>query len=185
MLSGNCTEALSIQANVTISGSSAKLIINGIAPLPFPLPALLKQYFYTKRGERVRVTCSILCNVRMNYPACFGACPANGRMVMNGAFHGREFPTLPSDDGHASDAPLSGAVAHTFRGRVSPVCGRAGTVDRSDPDERLGSRIGGASCGGVPGTAGSGETISQPEPGGGQPVSAAGCQLRTDGPRET
>src|SRR5439155_15661319 len=35
--------------------SSAKLIKNGIAPLPFPLPALLKQYWYIKRGERVRV----------------------------------------------------------------------------------------------------------------------------------
>src|SRR6266566_5119161 len=55
MLSGNCTEALSIQANVTISGPSTKLIKNGIAPLPFPLPALLKQYWYIKRGERVRV----------------------------------------------------------------------------------------------------------------------------------
>src|SRR5947207_6110760 len=55
MLSGNCTEALSTQANVTISCSSAKLIKNGIAPLPFPLPALLKQYWYIKRGERVRV----------------------------------------------------------------------------------------------------------------------------------
>src|SRR6266571_8950224 len=55
MLSGNCTEALSIQATVTISGSSAKLIKNGIAPLPFPLPALLKQHWYIKRGERVRV----------------------------------------------------------------------------------------------------------------------------------
>src|SRR6266496_3126414 len=51
----NCTEALSIQASVTISGSSARLIKNGIAPLPFPLPALLKQYWYIKRGERVRV----------------------------------------------------------------------------------------------------------------------------------
>src|SRR5436189_3780702 len=51
MLSGNCTKALS--TNVTISGSSAKLIKNGIAPLPFPLPALLKQYWYIKRGERV------------------------------------------------------------------------------------------------------------------------------------
>ena len=30
-----------IQANVTISGSIAKLIKNDIAPLPFPLPALL------------------------------------------------------------------------------------------------------------------------------------------------
>src|SRR5438874_11410017 len=55
MLSGNCTEALPVQAKVTISGSSAKLIKNGIAPLPFPLPALLKQYWYIKRGERVRV----------------------------------------------------------------------------------------------------------------------------------
>src|SRR5881392_1663974 len=55
MLSGNCTEALSIQANLTISGSNTKLIKNGIAPLPFPLPALLKQYWYIKRGERVGV----------------------------------------------------------------------------------------------------------------------------------
>src|SRR5436190_20328227 len=55
MLSGNCTEALSIQASVRISGSSANLIKNDIAPLPFPLPALLKQYWYIKRGERVRV----------------------------------------------------------------------------------------------------------------------------------
>src|SRR5436190_21369351 len=55
MLSGNCTEALSIQANVTISGPSTKLIKNGIAPLPFPLPALLMKYWYIKRGERVRV----------------------------------------------------------------------------------------------------------------------------------
>ena len=55
MLSGNCTEALPIQANVMISGSSAKLIKNGIAPLPFPLPALLNQYWYIRRGERVRV----------------------------------------------------------------------------------------------------------------------------------
>src|SRR5438093_5089414 len=55
MLSGYCTEALSIQANGTISGSSTKLTKNGIAPLPFPLPALLKQYCYIKRGARVRV----------------------------------------------------------------------------------------------------------------------------------
>src|SRR6266545_1357822 len=55
MLSGNCTEALSIQVNVTISCSRAKLIANDIAPLPFPLPALLKQCRYIKRGERVRV----------------------------------------------------------------------------------------------------------------------------------
>src|SRR6266508_1896254 len=55
MLRRNCTEALSIQANVMISSSSAKLIRNGIAPFPFPLPALLKQYRYIKRGERVRV----------------------------------------------------------------------------------------------------------------------------------
>src|SRR5207249_4426548 len=51
----HCTEAMSIQANVMISGSSAKLIKNGIAPLPFPLPALLKQYRYIQCGERVRV----------------------------------------------------------------------------------------------------------------------------------
>jgi len=50
MLSENCTEALSIQANVMISGSSAKLIKNGIAPLP----ALLKQSWHIKRGERVK-----------------------------------------------------------------------------------------------------------------------------------
>src|SRR5437867_10402504 len=55
MLSGYCTEALSIQANVTISGFSAKRIKNGTVPLPFPLPALIKQYWYIKRGERVRV----------------------------------------------------------------------------------------------------------------------------------
>src|SRR6266540_3073461 len=100
MLSGNCTEALSVQANVTISCSSTRLIKNGIAPLPFPsaiesrsadfspqpsspaktagsglksallscrnslnsmavlpfpLPALLQQYWYIQRGERVRV----------------------------------------------------------------------------------------------------------------------------------
>src|SRR5437867_3462221 len=55
MLRGNCTEALSIQANVTISDSRTKLIKNDTAPLPFPLPALLKQYCYIKRGERVRV----------------------------------------------------------------------------------------------------------------------------------
>src|SRR6266568_7730043 len=55
MLSGNYTKALSIQANVTISCSSAKLIKNGISPLPFPLPALLKRCPYIKRGERVRV----------------------------------------------------------------------------------------------------------------------------------
>src|SRR2546430_14857776 len=36
MLNGNCTESLSIQAHVMISGSSAKLIRNSIAPLPFP-----------------------------------------------------------------------------------------------------------------------------------------------------
>src|SRR5438045_3839808 len=55
MLSRNCTETLSIQANVTFSCSRANLIKNGIAPLPFPLPALLKQSWYKKRGERVRV----------------------------------------------------------------------------------------------------------------------------------
>src|SRR6266700_3644097 len=55
MLSVNCTEALSIQANVTISCSSAKLIKNGIAPLPFPLPALLQPYWYIQRGAGVRV----------------------------------------------------------------------------------------------------------------------------------
>src|SRR6266487_4404969 len=68
MLSGNCTEALSIQANVTISGSSTKLIKNGIARLPFPLPALLKQYWYIKRGEgQGEGICSILCNVRVYF----------------------------------------------------------------------------------------------------------------------
>src|SRR2546428_4646798 len=53
-------------ANVTISGSSAKLIKNGIAPLPFPLPALLKEYGYIKRGGEGQGTCSILCNVRID-----------------------------------------------------------------------------------------------------------------------
>src|SRR5438046_1886364 len=67
MLSGNCTEALSIQANVTLSYCSAKLIKNGIAPLPCSLPALLKQYWYIKRGEgQGEGTCSILCNVRVD-----------------------------------------------------------------------------------------------------------------------
>src|SRR6266699_3363642 len=71
MLSGDCTEALSIQANVMISGSSAKLIKNGIAPLPFPLPALLKQYGYRKRGEgQGEGTFSILCNVRAYKSYC-------------------------------------------------------------------------------------------------------------------
>src|SRR6266516_2970315 len=67
MLSGNCTEILSIQANVTISGSSAKLIKNGIAPHPFPLPALLKAILvHEARGEgQGEGTCSILCNVRV------------------------------------------------------------------------------------------------------------------------
>src|SRR5437016_1718083 len=66
MLSGHCTEALSTQANVTISGSSAKLIKNDIAPLPFPLPALLKQYWHIKRGEgQGEGTCSMLCNARV------------------------------------------------------------------------------------------------------------------------
>src|SRR5881394_4636375 len=55
MLSGNCTEALSVQAHVTIASSSAKFMNNGSAPLRFPLPALLKQYWYSKRGEKVRV----------------------------------------------------------------------------------------------------------------------------------
>ena len=45
------------KATVTISCSSANAIRNGIAPLPFPLPALLKQCWCTKRGERVRVHC--------------------------------------------------------------------------------------------------------------------------------
>src|ERR1043166_10047285 len=88
MLSGNCTEAFSIQANVTISCSSAKLIKNGIAPLPFPLPALLKQYGYIKRGERVRV------RGHAQFCATFGlshlALPRegvlNGRLCQNGMF---------------------------------------------------------------------------------------------------
>src|SRR5439155_18762331 len=66
MLSGNCTEALSIQATVTISGSIAKDINNGIAPLPFPLPALLMQYWYKARGEgQGEGRSSILCNIRV------------------------------------------------------------------------------------------------------------------------
>src|SRR5438552_1474131 len=50
----NCTEALAIQASVTISCSRTKLIKNGIA-LSRSLPALLKPCRYIKRGERVRV----------------------------------------------------------------------------------------------------------------------------------
>src|SRR6266404_3063427 len=55
MLSRNCTATFSSRANVTHSCCSAKLIHNGIAPLPVPLPALLMQYCYMKRGDRVRV----------------------------------------------------------------------------------------------------------------------------------
>src|SRR6266487_6436248 len=78
MLSGNCTEALSIQANVTISGSSTKLIKNGIAPLPFPPRAATAMLVHKARGEGHlpaataaaqaggEGTCSILCNVRVN-----------------------------------------------------------------------------------------------------------------------
>src|SRR2546427_2760975 len=91
MLSGHCTEALSTQANVTISGSSAKLIKNGIAPLPFPLPALLKQYWYIKRGEgHGEGTCSILCNVRVARrrrkgcrPSVMSFFPPNGLLALN------------------------------------------------------------------------------------------------------
>src|SRR6266550_5437655 len=54
MLSGNCTEALSIQANVTIS-APAQNSLKMALPLSRSLPALLKQYWYIKRGERVRV----------------------------------------------------------------------------------------------------------------------------------
>jgi len=48
--------------------------LNSMAVLPFPLPALLKQYRYIKRGERVRVrwACSILCNVRVYSAAAVG-----------------------------------------------------------------------------------------------------------------
>src|SRR2546426_12463959 len=71
MLSGNCTETLSIQVSVTIPCSRAKLITNGIAPLPFPLPALLKQFRYIKRGEgQGEGTFSILCNVRVERRIC-------------------------------------------------------------------------------------------------------------------
>src|SRR6266536_2430261 len=67
MLSGNCTEASSIQANVTISGSSAKLIKNGIAPLPFPPRAAKAILVHQARGEgQGEGTCSILCNVRVS-----------------------------------------------------------------------------------------------------------------------
>src|SRR5437773_12115072 len=71
MLNGNCTEALSIKANVTISCSRVKPIENGIAPLPFP-PALLKQILvHEARGEgQGEGTCSILCNVRV-HPRAF------------------------------------------------------------------------------------------------------------------
>src|SRR5438046_7299792 len=66
MLSGNCTKALSIQANVTISGSSAKLIKNDIAPLPFPPRAAKAILVHQARGEgQGEGTCSILCNVML------------------------------------------------------------------------------------------------------------------------
>src|SRR5438552_17905557 len=51
MLSGNCTEALSIQANVTLSYCSAKLINNGIAPLPFPTAIELSELLRTWSAE--------------------------------------------------------------------------------------------------------------------------------------
>src|SRR5438552_3643211 len=51
MLSGNCTEALSIQANVTLSYCSAKLINNGIAPLPFPTAIELSGLLRTWSAE--------------------------------------------------------------------------------------------------------------------------------------
>src|SRR6266702_7208900 len=74
MLSGNCTEALSIQANVTISGSSAKLIKNGIAPLPFPPRAAKAILVHKARGEgQGQGTCSILSNVRVNEAEVFVA----------------------------------------------------------------------------------------------------------------
>src|SRR6266513_414115 len=67
MLSANCTEALSIEANVTISGSSAKLIKNGIAPLPFPPRAAKAILLHQARGEgQGEGTCCILCNGRVN-----------------------------------------------------------------------------------------------------------------------
>src|SRR6266576_3065579 len=67
MLSGNCTEALSIQANVTISGASAKLIKNDSAPLPFPPRAAKAILVHKARGEgQGEGTCSILCNVRVH-----------------------------------------------------------------------------------------------------------------------
>src|SRR5437762_7242181 len=79
MLSRNCTEALSIQATVTISGSSAKLIKNDIAPLPFPPRAAKAILVHQARGEgQGEGTCSILCNVRVNLPqirSCFGTGP--------------------------------------------------------------------------------------------------------------
>src|SRR6266571_7863975 len=66
MLSGNCTEALSIQASVTLSYCSAKLINNGIAPLPFPPRAAEAILVHKARGEgQGEGTCSILCNVRV------------------------------------------------------------------------------------------------------------------------
>ena len=43
-----------MQANDTISCCRTKLI-KMAAALSFPLPALLKQYWYSQRGERVRV----------------------------------------------------------------------------------------------------------------------------------
>src|SRR5258705_446162 len=77
MLSGKCTEALSIQASVTISGSIAKLIKNGIAPLAFPPRAAKAILVHKARGEGHlpvataaaqaggEATCSILSNVRV------------------------------------------------------------------------------------------------------------------------
>src|SRR6266566_2622327 len=64
MLSGNCTEALSIQAIVTLSYCSAKLINNGISPLPFPPRAAKAILVHKARGEgQGEGTCSALCNV--------------------------------------------------------------------------------------------------------------------------
>src|SRR5881394_2686232 len=71
MLSGNCTDALSIQANVMISSSSATIIKNGIAPLPFP--ALLKQYWYIQRGERVRVRGHVLLYATLGFTLALGS----------------------------------------------------------------------------------------------------------------